>query len=98
MIFSLLARRTPVTAALAAPPHALWAESAATLGTILGRSDTAILKKGQGNEDAGELDLVVVTLPGYSLVAAAGARSSRDSVGKAAGYSASAIQDPGPDN
>ena len=42
MIFSLLARRTPVTAALAAPPHALWAEPAATLGTILGSGDTAI--------------------------------------------------------
>ncbi|WP_236849037.1 disulfide isomerase DsbC N-terminal domain-containing protein [Candidatus Thiodictyon syntrophicum] len=31
-----------LAAALAAPPHALWAEPAATLGTILGSSDTAI--------------------------------------------------------
>lgn len=30
-----------LAAALAAPPHALWAEPAATLGTILGTSDTA---------------------------------------------------------
>jgi thiol:disulfide interchange protein DsbC len=31
-----------LAAALAAPPYALWAEPAATLGTILGNSDTAI--------------------------------------------------------
>ena len=31
-----------LAAALAAPPHALWAEPAATLGTILGSRDSAI--------------------------------------------------------